>query len=582
VTVLFADVVGSTKLGEQLSPDEAKALIGECVTQMSRAVEEFGGTIQAIEGDGICAYFGVPQAHEDDPERAARAAVRIIEVVGAYARDVAAAWGIPDFSVRVGVNTGRAGVGPVGGGAPQTVALGDATNVAARLERVAAPGTIAVGEETSRRLAQRFTFESLGDVAVKGRAEPVAAARLVAARAPARQVSLRPLVGREREAEALRAIAAELHAGRGNLLLLVGEAGIGKTRLLAELRLLAGEVAWLEGQSLAYGGLPSSPFVDALLRWLGVGAGDPEVVLRTRARAKLGADFAGLGQLLGISDGGAHVTSAYLAWLEALATQGPVALALEDLHRADASTRELAEAVIALTDRLPLLLVATLRRDPASEAWRFRTRVLADFAHRTTELSLAPLAPDDAALLLGALLPGAFDEAARAELLARAEGNPLYLEELLRALVEGGGLERKHRTWTTTLRPSAVLPPTLESLLVARIDRLPEGPRRLAQLAAVVGREFPVAALERLAGASARDDLTGLLRAEIVRELRRYPELVCAFRHGLLQEAALATLTPARRRDLYAEVAAAVEELYPDEHERLAHYHAQAGRAERA
>src|ERR671915_2063277 len=157
VTSLFADVVGSTALGERLGPDEVKALIGECVTRMARAVEEFGGTIQAYMGDGICAYFGVPTAHEDDPERAARAGLRILEVVGEYSTDIALAWGIPDFNVRVGINSGETAVGFVGAGDREVVALGDTTNVAARLQSEAAPGTIAVGEETARRLAHRFT-----------------------------------------------------------------------------------------------------------------------------------------------------------------------------------------------------------------------------------------------------------------------------------------------------------------------------------------------------------------------------------------------------------------------------------------
>ena len=188
--------------------------------------------------------------------------------------------------------------------------------------------------------------------------------------------------------------------------------------------------------------------------------------------------------------------------------------------------------------------------------------------------------------MLAGLLPGVVDDAANDELVARAEGNPLYLEELLRALLEAGGLERRHRTWTTTLRPSLLLPPALENLLVARIDRLAERPRRLAQVAAVLGREFPVSILERVAGDDISDDLAVLLRAEIVRELRRYPELVCAFRHGLLQEAVLSSLTPGRRRELYGAVASAVEELFGaalDDHlERLAHYHAQSGDVARA
>jgi class 3 adenylate cyclase/DNA-binding SARP family transcriptional activator len=603
VTVLFADIVGSTGLGERLPPEDVKALIGECVSQMALAVEEYGGIVQSFEGDGICAYFGVPHAHEDDPERAARTGLRILEVAGDYARDVAAAWGIPDFAVRVGINTGRAGVGPVGAGSPQTVALGDTTNVAARIERAARPGTIAVGEETARRLAHRFVFEPLGEITVKGRDEPVRASLLTGPRAPARIARPRPLIGRNAEVDRLSGTAAGLKAGRGQALLIVGEPGIGKTRLLAELRsLLAEDVTWLEGHCLSYGGLQSWPFIEALRRWLGVEMGEAEVVVRTRARARLaplfGDDAGGalpaLSQLLRIRlgpesderDGDREIRAGYLAWVEALAARQPVVIAIEDLHWAHASTRELAEDLLELTERASVLVVATLRRDPASEGWPFRTRVLAEYSHRATELTLAPLAPAAAVELLGTLLPGVFDDETREAIVERAEGNPLYLEELLRALVEGGGLEQRHRTWTTTLKPSLLLPPALENLLVARVDRLADGPRRLAQLAAIIGREFPVPVLERVADHGVGDDLGGLLRAEIVRELRRYPELVCSFRHGLLQEAVLTTLPPARRRELYGRVAAAFEELYADsldDHvERLAHYYAQAGDAQAA
>jgi len=366
VTALFADIVGSTALGERLAPDEVKALVGECVTQMSRAVEEYGGTVQAYGGDGICAYFGVPNVREDDPERAARTALRIQEVAGEYARDVAAAWNIPDFAVRVGINTGQTGVGVVGAAAPQMVALGDATNVAARVQAAAEPGTIALGAETARRLAHRFVFEPLGNIAVKGRAEPVDTFRLVAPRETPRPSTPRPLVGRDREVAQLQGLVPELEAGRGQALVLIGEPGIGKTRVLAELRsLLADQVTWLEGHCLSYGGLPTWPFIEILRRWLDVELRDADVVVRTRARARLGpllgSNTAGvlpaLGRLLRVTiatDGNGaaadDVRSAYVAWIEALAAQAPVVLALEDVHWAHALTRELAEDLLALTD----------------------------------------------------------------------------------------------------------------------------------------------------------------------------------------------------------------------------------------
>jgi class 3 adenylate cyclase len=586
VTALFADIVGSMALGERLAPDEVKALVGECVSRMSRAIEEFGGTVQAYMGDGICAYFGVPVAHEDDPERAGRAALRIVELVGEYARDVAVAWGIEGFNVRVGINSGQAAVGPVGAGAPQEVALGDTPNVAARLQSLAEPGTIALGGGTAERLAQRFVLEPIGEVSVKGRNEPVAAWRLVRARVAARETPANPLVGRDREFERLRGAVEELAAGRGQVLLIVGDAGIGKTRLLDELRAIAGtRVTWLEGECVSYGGeLLLWPCVQILKSWLGVEDAEPDVAVRTKLRARLGARLPealpGLARLLAIrlepgiearlgslspDELAAEIRTAYRAWVGSLAAERPVVVALEDAHWADASTRELAEELLELTDRAPVLVAVTTRQDPASEGFRFRLRVLADYPHRTLELVLGPLSDEAAGRLLGAMVPGVLDAGARREIVERAEGNPLYLEELLRALVEGGGLVRR-RTWTLNHTAAAeLLPPAIENLLVARVDRLPEEARQLAQVAAVAGRSFPVRVLEQVVGTEkVARTLPILLRAEIVREVRRYPELECTFKHGLLQEAALSTLTAERRRDLHGRVARGFEEVFAD------------------
>jgi class 3 adenylate cyclase len=607
VTVLFADVVGSTALAEHLPPEEAKSLIGECVNQMSRAVHEYGGTVQAYMGDGICAYFGVPTAHEDDPERAARAALRIVEVVREYARDVEQAWGIERFDVRVGINTGPAAVGLVGAVDHQTVAFGDTTNVAARLQTVAAPGTIAVGEESARRLAHRFRLEPLGDLVVRGREGGVTARRLAGPLlAEERDTQPRPLVGRDAELGRLRVAVDDLSAGRGQVLLLVGEAGIGKTRLLEELRAVVAEGAtWLEGQCLSYGRLPVWPFEEMLRGWLAIGEAEPEIAARTRARARLGAllgprlggVLAPLGGLLRIDldpetqpdDPGAStpeaVRRAFCGWIEAIAATRPVVVAVEDMHWASPQARELGEALLELTDRAAVLVVATLRADSASEAWGFRLRALGSFAHRTIEIALGPLDDAAAAKLVRALGEEQLDDSTVAWVVARAEGNPLYLEELVRLLLEDTAVERR-RTWTLTVG-QVTLPARLENLLVARVDARPESARRLAQVAAVIGRTFEVTLLERVADT---DDVAGellaLVRAGIVQELRRYPELVCGFAHGLLHEAALSTLTIARHRELTTRVADVLEEVLgeraPHEAERLAQYYIRSNRLDRA
>src|SRR4051794_28665417 len=283
VTALFADLVGSTRLGERLSPDEVKALVGECVTRMSEAVEEFGGTVQAYQGDGIAAYFGVPVAHEDDPERAARAALRILDAVERYRRDVEAAWGIPDLSVRVGINSGQTAVGLVGGAERQQVALGDATNVAARLCALAQPGTTLVGPATARQLAVRFELEPAEAVTVRGRTEAVQASRLVRARVAA-GLPFRPvMLGRDAELGVIGSALDAAVSGRSSIVVLTGEAGVGKTRLLAELRDLAGaRAAWLAGHCRSYGSLAYAPYAEALAAWVGLDDGEPEIASRTK------------------------------------------------------------------------------------------------------------------------------------------------------------------------------------------------------------------------------------------------------------------------------------------------------------
>ena len=599
VTALFADVVGSTQLGEKLAPDEVKALIGECVSRMAAAVEEFGGVVQAYMGDGICAYFGVPVANEDDPERAARAALRIREAIADYSRDVAAAWGIEDFNVRVGINTGQTAVGMVGASDPQAVALGDTTNTAARLQGAADPGSIAVGESTARRIRDRFTLEDGGTVQLKGKAGEVPYWRLVSLGTAAVTDGEFPLFGRDPELERLRRVADELAQGRGQVVTISGDPGIGKTRLLNELRRMSNPAAtWLETRCLSYGGeLPYWPLVQTIRGWLEVRDGEAEIAVRTKLRARaqplLGSAADDvvpyLSRLLGLEpdprqqelfDGleraelARRVNEAYATWLEALSAAKPVVLAIDDVHWVDPASKAVLDEVLVLTDRAPLMVALTIRLDLEGAGRELRMVALNTYPHRSTDVPLAPLTEDAARAFANALVPEVgLDEAARDSIVKLAEGNPLYLEELMTALVQGGQLVRG-RTWTLSVRTEDLLPPALESLLIARIDRLPPGARRLAQVAAVVGRSFEVEVLKKVAGDQDFDeDFAELLRAEIIREVRRFPTLGCTFKHGLVQEAAFSSLTPQRRRDLYRRVAAVQEEMGTGDDELLAFYY---------
>jgi class 3 adenylate cyclase len=598
ITALFADITGSTGLGERLAPDEVKALIGECVTRMSRAVEEYGGMVQAYQGDGICAYFGVPIAHEDDPERAARAALRIVEEMAAYARDAEQAWGISGLNVRVGLNTGPAAVGTVGAETPGMVALGDTTNVAARLESNAAAGTVAIGEATARRLTGGFTVEPLGPLAVKGRAEPVIAWRLVGAAPVTEAAPERPLFGRDSEQRDSAEAMAALVGGRGAVVVIGGDAGIGKTSLLRVMHRQATErVAWLEGHCRSYGGATFGPMADVIRSWLGVTDAEPDLAVRTRLRAQLGAEadalMPALSRILGIRLGpgaidpldgqpaqvvGEALRDGVLRWAELISADQPVVVAIDDAQWLDQPSTELLTELLALTDRLPLMVVLALRPESDSMGWTLRTRAMMDFAHRLRSIELGPISADAAGELAEFLAAGALDEATKRELIEMSEGNPLYLEELLATLMETGALERG-RTWTLTVPAASILPPALEGLLLARVDRLPDPVRHIAQAAGVIGRSFPRPLLEMVASDDVDPAIGALLRSRIIVEQGRYPELVYEFRHGLLQQAAIATLTTSRRSDLHVAVARAIEERHADNladrAEELAHHFGQ-------
>jgi len=601
ITALFADIVGSTALGERLSPDEVKTLVGECVSRMASVVERFGGWIQAYMGDGLAACFGVPAAHEDDPERAAAAALEILVVVERYAADILHAWGIADFNVRVGIQSGRAAVGELGQEHADQGVFGDVMNVAARLQAAAEPGTVMVGDRAASRLGGRFVLEPLGDIAVRGREATVTGWRLVG-RDPGDRREVYRLIGRREELARLTAALEDLRAGRGQAVLILGEAGMGKTRLLSELRGIASDhVTWLDGECPSYGADALYwPFVEMLRSWLGITQGEPEILTRTRLRARMqpllgdevGRVVPFLGQLLSTQlepdEGEAlgrlsaeefatQIQSAFRSWIGALCRERPVVVAIEALHEADSATREVLQELLSLTDEAPLMLIGTSRLDVETEGWRFRVHAMTQYAHRIQELLLQPLPDEESERLLEEVAPQPPDELTRREIISRAEGNPLYLEELLHAVEISESM--RSRTWTITAGSWLLLPPQLEALLVARIDRLGDDARNLAQAAAAIGRQFPASVLEQVAGHDRfQAGLAELLRAHIVREFRRYPELEYTFRTGMLQEAALSTLTPARREDLYGRIARAFEDVLPssleERMEMLAHYYA--------
>jgi class 3 adenylate cyclase len=590
VSVLFADVVGSTPLAERLEPGDYAALMGGCVDRMCRAVEQFGGVIDAYMGDGIAAFFGFPAATEDDADRAASAALSVVEAIEAYAADVRESWELAELKVRVGVNSGQVAVGVVGVAERHPVALGDTMNVAARLQSTAEPGTIVIGGATARKLEGRFLLAPLGHLTVRGRERPVEAWRLLQARARRPKGEPAGLVGREREKDRLCSAADALRAGKGQVVLLTGEPGIGKTRLLEWLRDQFGaDAIWLEGRCASYGAQPLyDPLAEALRGW--VNADDVSQRLATLHR--LGLEPTALPYLATLlsaapanGNGGDGLARAYAAWIAGISRDSPVVLAVHDIHWADHGTLEVLRGLVDLVDERPLMIAATSRATTDARDREFRERLQREQPEALVNVALEPLDEREAEQLLMQFAPGELESDAKREVIALAEGNPLYIEHVLRSLLESGGLAAR-RTWALTIS-AAQLPTALESLLMARIAALPRDARRVAQVGAVLGRTFAPTVLAEVSGVGdVERHLMQLVRSNVIRETTPVPNRTYAFTHGLLQEAALSTLTRARRRELYRRVAAAYERAYSDsleDHlEQVAFYRARSGDLEGA
>ena len=607
VTMLFADIQGSTAAAEQLDPEEWAEIINGAFERLIRPVYRYEGTLARLMGDAVLAFFGAPIAHEDDPERAIRAGLAMQQEVRPYAGEVTKRWGV-EFDLRVGINTGLVVVGEVGSDLRvEYTAIGDAVNVAARMEQVAAPGTLLVSEDTQRLVEPLFEFEALEPIVVKGKTDPVNAFRVVGARddwSATRGIPGRtaPLIGRDRELAALRAVADEVRGGRGQIATIIGEAGVGKSRLVTALRaeLAATEcvagwreeattdrVRWAEARCLSYNtAVAYTPFVDLFTRAFGIEPDDDDTIRRERVAAAVDASgVEDLGRiatylcvLLGIDPSGAEggvvaglpapalqrrVFAAVVDYLRACSARAPVLLVFEDLHWADSVSLALLEELLAATDRATLGVIALMRpyRDDAS--WHFHETAQRSFAHRYTPVHLEPLDGDAARTLLGELAQAQLPDDVAETVLQRAEGNPFFVEEIVRDLVEAGASDGK----------GASIPKNISSLLTSRIDRLDGGSKLVIQLASVLGREFEFGELSTLVGDSDETEgaLSDLLSRDLVVERSRLPEREYSFRHALIQETAYSTILLKERRTLHAQVAEYLEPRSHDPQEMARH-----------
>lgn len=596
VTVLFADLVGSTPLGASLGPDEFKLVVDDAVRRMVAACEQFGGRVVNIAGDGLLALFGAPVAHEDDPERAVLAGLRLVEEVAAYGEEVAAGWGVDPLQARVGITTGPVVTGLAGAGEHvHYSALGDTVNTAARLESAARPGTVLVDGPTRDQLGPSFTWSDPRSIVLKGKSEPVAAYEATAGRPGGgrpRGIEDRPtrLHSRDAEIETATGAIEEVLAGRGSVLVLTGAPGVGKSRLVSELRAACERrsdpqrpLLWLQGTCLSYGeSQPLWPLREIVTAWMGVPIDQPELRLRVTLRSRVEALFGdntditvaaqtALAAVLGIDEGGAaplRTSSEAQASLhdrvcgvfERLARDRPVVIAVDDLHWADGETLRLLARLAKHTERAAVLLVLTSRAEPGDGAWDLSEEIRRDMPHRSRHLEVAGLDRAAAASLLEDLTGSrVLPPDVRDELLDLSGGNPFYLEELIRTLIADGALVRDDAG--LHFRGGRVrLPSSVEQVVISRLDRVDRKARSVLTAASVLGREFDRSLLEPMielpGGATQLDDaVIELQRLALLREVRRWPEPTFGFEHALIREAAYDTLTEARRRELHRRAA---------------------------
>jgi class 3 adenylate cyclase/tetratricopeptide (TPR) repeat protein len=586
VTVLFVDIVESSRLAERLDPEIMHRLMDRTLRLMAETVHRYEGTVNQFLGDGLMALFGAPLALEDHASRAVQAALAIRETVDGYSEQLKQELGV-EIRLRLGLNSGLVVVGRIGDDLRMDyTAVGDTTNLAARMQALAEPGTILMTDATHRLVSAHVRWESLGSVLVKGRSAPVPAFKVIGRQRRRSRLEigadlgLTGLVGRQRELAVLRDGFARVKAGRGHVVGIVGEPGVGKSRLLYEFRKsLEGEhVTWLESHCAPYGqAMPYLPLlemckanfniedddnplqVDQKLRQ-GLRQVDPDLMgILPFLRELLGA--AGLDDTLRHLDPKDKRQRTFEA-LRRLVFRGspdrPLVFIFEDLHWIDRTSEDYLAFAIESLSAVPALLLTTCRPGYAAR-WSDKTYY--------TQVALDLLGEREVEAMLERMfgLPTVPPELARV-VWEKAEGNPLFVEEIVRSLRENGLGEVRDGALVWRKDREIQFSGTVQDIIRARLDRLDDPVKRTAQTASVIGRGFALAVLTRIAERPEEvpHDLDALKRLELVHETRLYPELEYGFTHGVIQDVAYQTLLLQRRRDLHGAIGRAIEDLYAD------------------
>lgn len=650
-SVIFADVKGSTELLEKIGTESWVEVMNNVFRVLETEIYRYNGEVGQFRGDGLVAFFGAKAANEDDPEHAVLAALAMQEAIQPYAEEMLTKSGI-ELEMRVGVNTGEVIVGSIGDDQySEDTAMGEALTVASRMETSAEPGTVLVSENTYRLVRDRFDWQPLGEIMVKGISHPIPVYRPLSPRPldePGQENQsyglVHGLIGRKNEFQTLKRSIEELYAGRGGIVLVTGVKGMGKSFLVNQVRqhfirqnaLLAAaqtiepsrprpgdtiessqSIRWLYGRCRSFGHLrPYSMWLDLMHEWLGTHPEDRagEVQLISQAAAGIQwdndveKDYPNLATFLSTpieetaTERFKHLDAEGLKrqffqtvrnWIQQLAEERPIVLTFTDVQWADTTSLELLDFCLSLSDIVPVMWLLVYRPERDSAIWEFQHYLETEYPHRLLKLMIPPLSKEESEDFLDqfigqdALLPET-----RELIIQKSEGNPFFVKELIHSLISQGALVREENrdTWKQS-RPvtSLDLPDSLQSLLMARIDRLSAGERRILQMAAVIGSTFWINALQALSGSTIslhqlQTDLVALQRAGLIHE-RAYVEdlgMEYNFDSSLIREVAYESLLNTQRVTYHMRVAEYLEEIVFREGKRryfntLAHHYRLAG-----
>jgi class 3 adenylate cyclase/tetratricopeptide (TPR) repeat protein len=602
ITVIFSDLSGYTSLSEKLDPEEIKNIMNRIFSQVTEVVSHYEGTIEKFIGDAVVAFFGIPRAHEDDPVRAIRTAIKIHEIV----RDIS-----PEFEGRIGrqiamhtgINSGLVVTGKLPSEEEAMQVAGDSVNVASRLSGFAKSGEIIVGEATYHQAKDYFVFKACDPARLKGKAQLVTPYRVIEEKATfgrtqglATQGISSPLVGRDAEFVAMKGCVNRLLEGQGGILSIIGGAGLGKSRLVSELRNSSfsgtGSLRWLEGHTLSYGQkITYWPFREIVKQYSGITDDDNDTEAWEKLKGNISKLFpleaeeilpylAGLATLdirdeyeerLKYLDGEAMGRQVFLAsrrFFERLAQDLPLVVVFEDLHWADESSIQLLEHLFPLVNRVPILICVVSRPEANIPVSHLRETAKKDYDRRFTEIRLEPLSQAESVQLMQNLLeienlPTRLREA----IIHKTEGNPFFLEEIMRSLIDGAAVVHDPKTglWKTVPKiETIIIPDTIHGVIMARVDRLDEEAKKVLRSASVIGRSFLYRILKAMNEEIARLDqrLKQLEDMGLISQKQKIPELEYIFKHSLVQELTYESILLQKRRELHAQVAQIIEALF--------------------